>query len=78
MTQGNVCEIEERRPIRRTRVHDPEHGLKVPIQIHDRTRAALGGQWLIALIPPSVWYPAREPHGLAWPGVKPFTIDFHR
>jgi hypothetical protein len=27
MTQGNVCEIEERRPIRRTRVHDLEHGL---------------------------------------------------
>jgi hypothetical protein len=78
MTQGNVCEIEQWRPIRRTRVHDLEHGLQVPIQIHDRTRAALKGQWLIALIPPSVWYPTREPHGSAGPRVKPLTIDLHR
>jgi hypothetical protein len=27
MTQGNMCEIEQRRPIRRTSVYHLEHGL---------------------------------------------------
>ena len=78
MTQGNVRQIEQWRPIRGTRVHNLEHGLEVPIQINHWTRAAFEGQRLIALIPPSVRYPAREAHCLARPGVKPITVDLHR
>jgi hypothetical protein len=41
MPQGDVRQIEQRRPVRCPRVHDFEYGLQVSIQVDDRTRAAL-------------------------------------
>ena len=78
MAQGDVRQIEQRRPVRRARVDDFEHGLYVSIQINGRSRAALECQWLILLIPPSMWYAVREPHGLAGPCVDTLATGHHR
>lgn len=78
MTQSNVRQIEQRRPVRNARIHDLKHGLQVAIQINNRIRAALEGQWLIALIPPAMWHLAREPHRFAGPNVNALPADFCR
>ena len=75
MPQGDVCQIEQRRPVRRPRVHDLKYGLQVSIQINDRTRPALECQWLIPLIPPAMRYPTWELHGLAWPCLDALATD---
>ena len=78
MAYCDVRQIEQRRPVRRARVDDFKHGLNVSIQINGRSREALECQWLIPLIPPSMWYAAREPHRLAGPGVDTLATGQHR
>jgi len=75
MAHGNVGQVEQRRPVRRSRVDDFEHGLEVAIEIDRRTRVALKGEWLIAVVPPSVRNPARKAHSAARPDRQPLTID---
>ena len=78
MTHGDVGQVEQWRAVRRTGIHDFEYGLEVAIQINRWPRAALENEWLIAVIPPSVWNPAGKPHGLARPDGQPLTIDLCR
>jgi hypothetical protein len=78
MPQGDVRQIEQRRLVPRARVHHLEYGLQISIQINDRTRTAIESQRLIPLIPPPMWYPAWEPHGLAGPCVNALGTDLGR
>ena len=78
MTHGDVREIKQRRPVRLTRVHHFEYGLKVAIEIDGRARATFEGQRLVPVIPPSVGDAARELRRLAAFDGKPLTADLHR
>ncbi len=78
MAQGDVCQVEQGRPVASTRIHDLEYGLEVSIQINQRTRGALECQRLAALVPPAMGYPAREPYGLAEPCVNALATDLDR
>jgi hypothetical protein len=74
----DVGQVKQRRTVRRPGVHDLEYGLQVAIQVDRWPRVAFEHEWLIAVIPPSVWNPAGEPHGLARSDAQPLTIDLRR
>jgi len=75
MPQGDMGQIEQRRSVRRACVHHLEHGLKVTIQVNCRPRVALEAEWLVAVIPPSVWDAMWEPYGFARSKGESLTID---
>ena len=78
MTKYDVSEEEQRRPVRRARVHHLEYCLEVTIKIDRRTREAFENQHLISVIPPAMWNSPREPDSLARPDGHPPTINFRR
>jgi hypothetical protein len=78
MAQRDVGQIEQRRPVRRACVHDLKHGLKVTIEVNCRPHVALEGEWLIAVIPPSVRDAMWKPYGFARSKGQSQTIDLRR
>jgi len=78
MPQRNVGQVEQRRPVRWTRVHDLEDGLQIPIQVNDRTDLPLECEGIISPIPPSMGYASRQAHALAGLGVNALAADQRR
>ena len=78
MPQGNVGQVEQRRPVGPARVHDLKDGLQIPVQVYDRTDLPLECEGIISPIPPTMRYPAGQVHGLAGPGVDAPAADLRR